>query len=351
MSDNSIDIIPNSAAKEGTELNISNQISPSEESPVSSGNSYSVQDILHPHDPHQLQLYSGYAQADDIYRSQQTSQPIPNYGPTYHNLTPSGAVPPYLSQTISTSAYGADPYGTVQGSWYQPPGTVPGSQFSSCTSMARSGLYLPGSASAYGFGSESYKLMQPSAQRRKRRVLFSQAQVFELERRFKQQKYLSAPEREALAQLINLTPTQVKIWFQNHRYKMKRSTKDKSTEQKEGSHSNGTESPNSDTDSEASQRLCLPNTTPPTTTMPQYTTESNEHESETNQVVMDGTQTSFTVKVEQLPNVVTSAYENNQLPEAPHNVSITPMSHQSYHTPSHNVQGSLMYQGGTLYRC
>ena len=44
-----------------------------------------------------------------------------------------------------------------------------------------------------------------------------QFKVYELERRFKVQKYLSAPEREALAQTINLTPTQVKIWFQNHR--------------------------------------------------------------------------------------------------------------------------------------
>ncbi|PWA29569.1 hypothetical protein CCH79_00007985, partial [Gambusia affinis] len=66
-----------------------------------------------------------------------------------------------------------------------------------------------------------------SAPRRKRRVLFSQAQVYELERRFKQQKYLSAPEREHLASMIHLTPTQVKIWFQNHRYKMKRQAKDK----------------------------------------------------------------------------------------------------------------------------
>ncbi|KAK5879660.1 hypothetical protein CesoFtcFv8_022756 [Champsocephalus esox] len=63
--------------------------------------------------------------------------------------------------------------------------------------------------------------------RRKRRVLFSQAQVYELERRFKQQKYLSAPEREHLAGLIHLSPNQVKIWFQNHRYKLKRQNKDK----------------------------------------------------------------------------------------------------------------------------
>ncbi|KAJ8290569.1 hypothetical protein GJAV_G00014670 [Gymnothorax javanicus] len=77
------------------------------------------------------------------------------------------------------------------------------------------------------------KSMPPlhTAPRRKRRVLFSQAQVYELERRFKQQKYLSAPEREHLAGMIHLTPTQVKIWFQNHRYKMKRQAKDKVTQQ------------------------------------------------------------------------------------------------------------------------
>jgi len=53
-------------------------------------------------------------------------------------------------------------------------------------------------------------------------VLFSKAQTYELERRFRHQRYLSAPEREQLAHLLRLTPTQVKIWFQNHRYKMKR---------------------------------------------------------------------------------------------------------------------------------
>ncbi|NXP42840.1 NKX26 protein, partial [Leiothrix lutea] len=59
-------------------------------------------------------------------------------------------------------------------------------------------------------------------QRRKPRVLFSQAQVLELERRFQRQKYLSGPEREQLALLLHLSPTQVKIWFQNRRYKSKR---------------------------------------------------------------------------------------------------------------------------------
>ena len=66
--------------------------------------------------------------------------------------------------------------------------------------------------------------------RKKRRVLFSKAQTLELERRFRQQRYLSAPEREHLASLIRLTPTQVKIWFQNHRYKMKRARAEKGME-------------------------------------------------------------------------------------------------------------------------
>ncbi|KAI0242099.1 Homeobox protein Nkx-2.5, partial [Lamellibrachia satsuma] len=66
--------------------------------------------------------------------------------------------------------------------------------------------------------------------KRKPRVLFSQTQVYELERRFKQQRYLSAPEREQMAAMLKLTSQQVKIWFQNRRYKMKRQSQDKSLE-------------------------------------------------------------------------------------------------------------------------
>lgn len=65
------------------------------------------------------------------------------------------------------------------------------------------------------------------SRKRKRRVLFTKAQTFVLERRFQQQRYLSAPEREELARITNLTPSQVKIWFQNHRYKYRKQISEK----------------------------------------------------------------------------------------------------------------------------
>uniref|UniRef100_A0A8C8S2I0 Homeobox domain-containing protein n=1 Tax=Pelusios castaneus TaxID=367368 RepID=A0A8C8S2I0_9SAUR len=97
--------------------------------------------------------------------------------------------------------------------------------------MGPSGFNMP-AAGCLGYIGEVAKsslfLQNPS--RRKRRVLFSQAQVYELEKRFELQKYLTAPEREHLAKLTHLTPNQVKIWFQNHRYKMKRQAKQRDLE-------------------------------------------------------------------------------------------------------------------------
>ncbi|TMS04184.1 Homeobox protein Nkx-3.2 [Larimichthys crocea] len=70
-------------------------------------------------------------------------------------------------------------------------------------------------------GSSDERQPRPGTKKRSR-AAFSHTQVYELERRFSTQRYLSGPERAELAEALKLTETQVKIWFQNRRYKTKR---------------------------------------------------------------------------------------------------------------------------------
>ena len=57
---------------------------------------------------------------------------------------------------------------------------------------------------------------------KKSRILFSQWQINELEKLFKKQKYVTSNERELMAKRLKLHANQVKIWFQNRRYKIKK---------------------------------------------------------------------------------------------------------------------------------
>ncbi|XP_068243959.1 homeobox protein GBX-2-like [Palaemon carinicauda] len=57
---------------------------------------------------------------------------------------------------------------------------------------------------------------------RRRRTAFTSEQLMELEREFQTKKYLTLSERSHIAQTLNLSEVQVKIWFQNRRAKWKR---------------------------------------------------------------------------------------------------------------------------------
>ncbi|KAK0396359.1 hypothetical protein QR680_001687 [Steinernema hermaphroditum] len=71
-------------------------------------------------------------------------------------------------------------------------------------------------------GPSSNRPSKTNSKKKKIRTTFSGRQIFELEKQFEVKKYLSSSERSQLARNLNVTETQVKIWFQNRRTKWKK---------------------------------------------------------------------------------------------------------------------------------
>lgn len=88
--------------------------------------------------------------------------------------------------------------------------------------MTWSPLYSPDSLDTSCPTNTASASFPSTAKQKRSRAAFTHFQVLELEKKFNHQRYLSAPDRAHLASALRLTETQVKIWFQNRRYKTKR---------------------------------------------------------------------------------------------------------------------------------
>ncbi|KAM9330225.1 transcription factor LBX2 [Gastrophryne carolinensis] len=104
-----------------------------------------------------------------------------------------------------------------------PPAASPLCALEQLASKTFQGLEVTVLQAAEGRESVSSFGHRPSSKkRRKSRTAFTNHQIYELEKRFLYQKYLSPADRDHIAQQLGLSNAQVITWFQNRRAKLKR---------------------------------------------------------------------------------------------------------------------------------
>lgn len=74
----------------------------------------------------------------------------------------------------------------------------------------------------YAKSDQERNSVRVEGRKRRKRTIFTSEQLRRLEQEFDKQQYLVGAERQQVATSLNLTETQVKIWFQNRRIKWRK---------------------------------------------------------------------------------------------------------------------------------
>uniref|UniRef100_A0A7E4V2H4 Homeobox domain-containing protein n=1 Tax=Panagrellus redivivus TaxID=6233 RepID=A0A7E4V2H4_PANRE len=162
-----------------------------------------------------------------------------DFGANNVNLQVNGNTPTYPSaytQQSSVPDFGRTNPSVPVSSYFYPGGFNGTNLYANNAQSSNGFLYQQPSSSPEngGFSSDAQtKIIEGSEvqinskgkKTRKPRTIYTSAQLQQLQARFKHNQYLALPDRAELANTLNLTQTQVKIWFQNRRSKQKKMSK------------------------------------------------------------------------------------------------------------------------------
>ncbi|XP_075071265.1 homeobox protein vex1-like [Mixophyes fleayi] len=117
-----------------------------------------------------------------------------------------------LYQTSNT-LQGAHDAATSRKAFKEVSASRPSPEQETCQNSSSDSLKSPGSLSEEETTSRS-------------RTKFTDQQLLELEKSFKDHKYIGSSEKKRLSKVLKLSETQIKTWFQNRRMKFKRQSQD-----------------------------------------------------------------------------------------------------------------------------